>query len=131
MKREPPDSKDVELFLVECIESIPHLESLLLLWKDRPNPWTPEKLAGRLYVDQIVARRVLQDLARAFLIAPVVGSAELFHYEPGSEEKDVLMEAVDATYRKELVRVTTIVHSKASSAVREFARAFRFKKEQD
>jgi len=131
MKREPLNSKEVDRFLLECIDSIPHLESLLLLWKDRPNPWAPKELASRLYVDETVARKVLQDLARAFLVTPVAGAAEQFHYVPGSEEKDILMEAVDATYRRELVRVTTIVHSKASSAVREFARAFRFTKEQD
>jgi len=36
---------------------------------------------------------------------------------------------VDETYRREVVRVSTLIHSKPSSPVRDFARAFRFTKE--
>lgn len=128
---ETPDSKDVDEFLVDYIDSIPHLESLLLLWNDRPKTWTPGELASRLYVDPAVAKKVLQDLERELLIVAVPETPDQYRYEPGAEEKDALMQALDATYRRELVRVTTIVHSKPSSAVREFARAFRFKKERD
>jgi hypothetical protein len=39
------------------------------------------------------------------------------------------MENVDSIYRRELVRVAGMIHSKASSAVLDFARAFRFKKD--
>ena len=41
------------------------------------------------------------------------------------------MAAVDTTYRRELIRVSRLIHSKPSAAVREFARAFRLKKERD
>jgi hypothetical protein len=36
---------------------------------------------------------------------------------------------VDATYRRELVRISSMIHSKPSPAVRQFARAFRLKKD--
>jgi hypothetical protein len=42
-----------------------------------------------------------------------------------------MMLQVDAAYRRDLVRISTMIHAKASSAVREFARAFRLKKERD
>jgi hypothetical protein len=39
------------------------------------------------------------------------------------------MASVAATYRQNLVLVANIIHSKASGAVREFARAFEIKKD--
>lgn len=126
-----PGNKEVDQFLIDFIDSIPHLESLLLLWNDRPHPWTVERVAARLYVEPDAARRILQDLAREALIEPVPGSAEQYRYQPGSDQEEHLIAAVDATYRRELLRVTTMIHSKGPSAVRAFARAFRFKKERD
>jgi hypothetical protein len=38
---------------------------------------------------------------------------------------------VDTAYRREIVRISTMLHSKTSPSVREFARAFRFKKDRD
>jgi hypothetical protein len=50
-------------------------------------------------------------------------SPALFRARPG--------EAVAVTYSRELVRLSTLIHSRASLAVREFARAFRFTKEKE
>ena len=57
--------------------------------------------------------------------------AEQYSYESGSAEKDRLMELVETAYRKELMRISRMIHSKAPAAVREFARAFRFTKDRD
>jgi hypothetical protein len=39
------------------------------------------------------------------------------------------MGRTEAVYRRQIVRISTLIHSKPSSAVRDFARAFRFTKE--
>jgi hypothetical protein len=39
------------------------------------------------------------------------------------------MAEIDAVYQREVVRVSTLIHSKPSSSVQEFARAFRFIRE--
>ncbi len=41
------------------------------------------------------------------------------------------MESVDAVYRKEVVRISSLIHSKAPAGVRDFARAFRIKKDKE
>jgi len=51
-----------------------------------------------------------------------------YSYDPAFRHSN-LMEEVDRTYRRELVRISRMIHSKASPAVREFARAFKFKKD--
>jgi hypothetical protein len=54
-----------------------------------------------------------------------------YSYFSRSKEQDEMMLLVDNAYRRDLVRISTMIHSKASSSIREFARAFRFKRGQD
>ena len=123
--------REVYQFVFDKIDSVPHLEALLLLWNSRPSKWSADDLSKRLYVDRNVARKLLEDLSRGQLIATFPGNAEQYFYESKSAEGDHLIELVDLTYRKQVVRISTIIHSKASSAVRDFARAFRFTKERE
>ncbi len=118
-------------FILDQVESVPHLEALLLLWNSRPQPWTVENLARRLYVSTEVVGSLLQDLERRRLIVLESGPPQGYRYASESTEKDELIAAVDGTYRREVVRISTMIHSKPSSSVREFARAFRFTKERE
>ena len=90
-----------------------------------------QDLAKRLYIQRNAARDLLQDLIREEIIAPVPETAEQYYYKTKSPEMDRLIGRVDETYRKQIVRVSTLIHSKASSAVRDFARAFRFTKKRE
>ena len=120
---------EVDRFIAEQIDSVPHLEALLLLWRESSRAWTPETLSKRLWVTPAVARSVLNDLVRGQLLAADPDRDEYrFQSDP---EKDYLLRSVDNIYRKEMIRISTVIHSKASSAVREFARAFRLKKERE
>lgn len=120
----------VDEFLLEQIDTVPHLEALLLLWNSRPKEWLVEEMASSLYLAPEAARSILDDLARRGLISAITGATESFRYEPGSE-RDQLIDAVDGTYRRELIRITRLIHSKPSAAVRAFARAFRIKKDRE
>jgi hypothetical protein len=120
----------VDEFIIEKIDSVAHLEALLLLWNSRPKQWSPEELARRIYVDIKIARELLADLQRSDLVAAVPDAAETYCYEKKSEERDQLIGLVDATYRYQIVRISNLIHSKGPSAVRDFARAFRFTKKE-
>ena len=120
---------EVYRFVLDQIETVPHLEALLLLWNSRPQPWTVENLAKRLYVSPDIVKVLLQDLVHRSLIVCVPGSPDGYRYEPASVAQDQLLSTLDSTYRRESVRISTMIHSKPSSSVREFARAFRFTKE--
>lgn len=118
----------VDQFIIEQIDSVPHLEALLLLWNTRPKEWAIDDMARALYVSSNMASKVLEGLVSRELISYDENKG-LFTYRSGSEERDTLLESVDITYKRELVRVAGMIHSKASVAVRDFARAFRFKKD--
>jgi hypothetical protein len=42
-----------------------------------------------------------------------------------------MLENVDAIYRKEVVRISSLIHSKGSAGLRDFARAFRIRKDKE
>jgi hypothetical protein len=125
MEEQNPFRPDVDRFILEQIDSVPHLEALLLLWNTRPRRWTNDELARYLYIPSDRTRQIMRELQQRDL---VVCESDACLYN-ASETRDPLMAAVDHTWRRELVRLSNMIHSKASPAVREFARAFRFKKD--
>ena len=129
MANTPDSDVDVYEFVLENIDSVPHLEALILLWNSRPVWWTCDELATRLYVPLKQVEELLRDLVRIQVIAESGSHPAKFSYLPKSEEQDELLQSLDSAYRKDLVRISTMIHSKTSSGVREFARAFRLRQE--
>lgn len=121
--------QEVRHFILNYIDTVPHLESLLLLWESRPKAWTEAELAHRVYVPVERARAILQDLMRLKLVATLPDDPNSYRYDSGWDVSGEMMSQVALAYRRQLVQVATLIHSKASFAVREFARAFQIKKE--
>jgi len=121
-------SDEVVRFIVDKIDSVPHLEALLLLFDSAPKGWSAAEVAARVYIPEERARALLQDLVRQRLVAPHAEGDERYHYDSAWDASGSTMQKVAATYRRHVVRVANLVHSKASPAVRDFARAFQFKK---
>ena len=121
---------DVDQFLQNHIDTVPHLEAFLLLWNTHPRDWSVQDIAEGLFVTPESAKTILEDLTRQGLIVLIPGVPEVFRYkmEPGRDE---LVALVDVTYRRELIRISTLIHSKPSAAVREFAKAFRLTKDRE
>ena len=82
-----------------------------------------------LYVSTDIVDVFFDDLVRRGLIVCIQGAPDGYCYESSSIAQDQLLSTLDLTYRRETVRISTMIHSKPSSSVREFARAFRFTKE--
>ena len=80
----------VHQFVLAHIDSVPHLESLLLLWNKRGTAWSAEDVAARLYVEPAKANKILLDLEREGLVAALPESQELFRYNSTSMERDRL-----------------------------------------
>jgi hypothetical protein len=121
----------VDQFIADHIDSVPHLEALLLLWNSRPKTWSAEQMARSLYVRPEQAARILEGLLQRDLVVADSADPNRYSYSAASAQRNELMQAVDATYRREIVRISSLIHSKASAGVRDFARAFRFTKEKE
>lgn len=114
-------------FLAEKIDTVPQLEALLLLWQEPTRCWRAEQLAARLYVSEQFALAILRSLHSQGL-AGMDGVAG-FCYSGSWDASGTLMAEVAEAYRHNLVQIATLIHSRGSSAVRAFARAFDLKKD--
>ena len=109
---------------------MPHLEALLLLYRQVTEHWTVERAAARLYVSPEAAERVLKTLEQRKLIKKRSdGSVTEYLFDPAWDETGQLMESVATTYSRHLARIANVIHAKAPRSVLEFARAFDLKKE--
>jgi hypothetical protein len=120
--------QSVDQFIVEQIESVPHLEALLLLWKAWPRSWSLLEMTKSLYLAAGVTQDILDDLTRRGLLAKSGTGTNEWQYA-SEPDRDLLINQVDKTYRAELIRISRLIHSKRSTPIQEFARAFRFKKD--
>lgn len=128
MEEQPNPNRPVYDFIQREVDSVPHLEALLLLWNNPSRGWTVPEMGQALYVNDGFARDILNNLVRRQLATR--NDPELFEYK-GSPELDPIVEALDREYRRNLIRISRMIHSKASPGVREFADAFRFKKDRE
>jgi len=124
-----PDREEVDRFILDEIDSVPELEALLLIWNNRPRDWSSEEMAKALYDRAETTQGFLRSLAQRGLISEVAENKGRYAAISDSPEKEAMLTALDRIYRREIVRISTMIHSKASRAVRDFARAFRFKKD--
>lgn len=128
MTKDAPDiSETVLRFISERIDTVPQLEALLLLWQEPGKSWTAEEIARRVYVSPETARQILRSLQARQLATDEDGPC--YRYSAAWDGSGTLMAEVASTYRRHLVRIATFIHSGASASVRDFARAFDFKKE--
>jgi hypothetical protein len=124
-EREEPEREMIDRFILEEIESVPHLEALLLLFNSRPREWSLQQMADSLYISPHQTQPILQDLARRGFLTLHTGQYAYNQDDP----RHNLIAGLDTMYRHELVRISTMIHARPSASVREFARAFRFKKD--
>lgn len=127
MREEDALRREVDQFIVEEIDSVPHLEALLLLWNRRPRVWTVSDLAHQLFISTDQTTEIARDLQGRGLVSFDGGQCAWDESWPDPQ----IMQAVDRFWRRELIRISSLIHSKASPSVRQFASAFRFKRPQN
>ena len=115
-------------FISKRIDTVPQLETLLIMSADESRVWTVDDLAARTYVTVSDATAVLNDLHRRRLIA-ITEDGQHYQFRPETEEERQIVAQTSIAYRHHLIQLATYIHSKASTSVKEFARAFALKKD--
>lgn len=129
MNEENTTNQLVDRFIADEIESVPHLEALLLFWRTRPRSWPLMDMAKALYLEAGTTREILDDIAQRGLIVPSADLPPAWEYA-SDPARDYLIGQVDRAYQTELIRISRMIHSKRPGPMREFARAFRFTKKE-
>lgn len=118
--------ENVRRFIESYIDEVPQLETLLMMSEAQDSPWLASEVAARNYVTLARAREILDALKRRGLLSADEAG---FRYDAATPQLREIVAEVAAYYRANLSRVATFIHSKPSASIKEFARAFEFKKD--
>lgn len=120
----PPD---VRRYIVERIDSVAELETLVLLHSAPERRWTAEEVAQRVYVSIPMARALLARFAATGVFREEGDGSHV--YAPATDALRKLLDRLEQSYRKALIPLTQLIHSKPPSSLRDFADAFRVGKD--
>jgi hypothetical protein len=120
-----PVPAELREFILRYIDSVAHLEALLLLRANPQTPWEVSTVAARLYTAEKQAAEVLVQLCNDGLL--VCGNG-LYRYANQSAENVAMIDDLATAYAKQLIPITNLIHGKPRR-IRQFADAFKFRKD--
>jgi hypothetical protein len=115
-------------FLEENIDTVPQLETLLMMSETPGRSWSIADVALRNYVSEQRAADTVSALQRRGLVI-ADESPPRFRFDPATDEARALVAELARCYQRNLSRITELIHSKPSASIKEFARAFDLKKD--
>jgi hypothetical protein len=117
-------------FVLTGIPSVPFLEALLLLRAEAGRAWPGDDVARRLYVRPRDAAALLEQLCDAGMaVQSVPREALAWRYQPATPAMAALIDRLAELYARQLVQVTTLIHSKLDRKAQQFANAFTWRKD--
>jgi hypothetical protein len=116
---------DVRSFVLKYIDSVAQLEALLLLQHSPAQTWTLGEIAKRLYAREEDLAEPMQRLVSSGLAAK---AGDAYSYESASDSLHAAVLNLADAHRHRLIPLTNLIHSKPRR-IREFADAFKFRKE--
>jgi len=121
--------EDVRALLHEHIESYEHLETLLLLRRERYEQWTSETLAARLRVRPELIESALASLKASGLVETLGVAPTRFAYRPASSGLDGAVGRLAREYAERPILIIQLMSANAierlrTAALHTFADAF-------
>jgi hypothetical protein len=116
---------DLRAFILKYLDSVAHLETLLLLRGSPETRWDIAATAKRLYTTEQQAAEVLDRLCTEGLLSCEGGQ---YFYGGQTAALASLVEQLAQIYARHLIPVTNLIHDKPRR-IRQFADAFKFKRD--
>ena len=115
-------------FLERNIDTVPQLETLLMMSEAPDRRWLIADVASRNYITEQRASDTLNALLRRGLVS-WDESPPAFRFNPATDEIRAAVADLARCYQRSLSRITELIHAKPSASIQEFARAFDLKKD--
>ena len=119
---------ELKRFIAGYIPSLEHLEILLLMAAPPARQWTVASVYDVIKSSDTGVQKALDELAEMKLVAREGAN---YRYAPASPEIAKLVADLGEAYRTRRIRVVEIIYSPELDALREFQRAFRFRKKEE
>lgn len=120
-----PIPDDLRDFILKYIDSVAHLEALLLLRANPAESWDIPRTAKRLYITEQQAGEVLGRLSADGLLSC---EADTYRCDGQPAEQKAMIDRLAQAYTRHLIAITNMIHAKPRR-IREFADAFKFRKD--
>lgn len=120
---------DIRRYVMQRIPSVPYLEAVILMRGAPGAAWSPGLLAERLYTDEEAAAKLLAQLVADGIVQASLGATTTFSYAPASPDLVRVLDELASVYRRNLIEVSTLIHSKAVGKAQILADAFVWRKE--
>lgn len=118
---------DIKSFLIESIDSVAHLEVLLMLFSNPGKVWSADNVSKESRSNITAATLQLEGLARNGLLKSTDSKSYIF--EPTDPQiKDIVKRLFDL-YHDSPVAVVTCIYEKPTDKLKGFADAFKLKKD--
>lgn len=127
MSSSGPLSPRIKRFILTSIDSVPHLEAVLLLRGNVNADWDVKAISQRLFIGEKRAAKILDDLVRAGFVT--LKANALYSFEPASDKLRELVGELSALYSTNLIEITNLIHSNTSKQAQKFGDAFRWNDE--
>ncbi len=122
-------TSEVQDFLAKHIHSVEQLEVLLLLYGNPNREWSAEAVSQELRIPAASASERLDNLCALNLLDVRTASDVVFKFNPRDGKLLQAVRALSEAYRTHRVAVITAIFTKPSEPLRDFANAFRLKKD--
>jgi hypothetical protein len=119
---------EIAQFIFDNIESVAHLEALLLMRSNPSEKWTVRALAARLYITEQQATEVFVRLWTHGFVVHEAGEPPRYYYHPSSMEIRQRVDRLAEIYSRYFLAVTNLIHSRPKTKVQRFADAFKIRK---
>jgi hypothetical protein len=124
-----PIPQTAQVFILENIESIAEMESILIFFDQPDITMDAAELSARVYIAEHEAKQVLEHLSKRGFLAKSATLPSVYKYAPQSPQLENSLREVADLYRKYLLPVTHLIHSKSRNKVQGFADAFLIRKD--
>jgi hypothetical protein len=118
---------DVKTFLMDAIDSVSHLEVLLMLHQQPEKLFSAEAVCKELRSNVHSSSNQLAQLASRGLLK--INDNKLYQYGPSSEELNQKVQKLFEIYKEMPVAVVTSIYEKPKDRLKDFSDAFKIKKD--
>lgn len=122
---------EVRSLIARHLESMDHVDALLVLHKAPDRGWTAAEVAAELRVEPKGIGKALEHLDAAGLVARDPSRASAFRYAPDTPALARACELLLDMYNRRPVTLIRALYNRPPSAVRSFADAFRLRGPQE
>jgi hypothetical protein len=118
---------DIRRFVLTSVPSVPFVEALLL-FRGSAEALDTGYVSRRLYISEQAASQVVMQLRETGIVEATANGAA-YRYAPRNDALRSLLDRLATFYATHLIEVTQLIHSRTERAARQFADAFKLRKE--